>query len=205
MADQPIPPGREWTGTHKVAKDSRWLCAEDLPVDRDVPVEIEKVIRRDGLTMQEGRPIKVALSLKFKGKQKELILNRTNAKTLAVLFDSNDCGAWFGKRIALFVKTGVRYPDGTKGPAIRIRAKRMDQTKTGSDVVFDKLAANPLPDDAEQRETMLLAIDQEAMNRDMDQSAVMEMSEATFSGWDEFVKLPLADLSKVLEALSKLG
>lgn len=194
-SDQPIPPGREWTGTHKVAKDSRWLCAEDLPADKDIPVEIEKVMRRDQLTMQEGRKLKTALSLKFRGKQKELILNATNRKTLALLFDSHECGAWFGKRILLYVVPKIRYPDGSHGPAIRIRAKRVDQSKTGAQVVFDKLADNPLPDDAEQRAILLEAIDTEAMNLDMDEAAVAELAGGPLAEQSN------AQLSEVLKAM----
>lgn len=196
MADQAPPPGREWTGSHKVAKDSRWLCAEDLPADRDVQVEIEKVLRRDNLVMQEGRPMKVALSLKFRGKQKELILNATNRKTLAALFNSQDCGEWFGKRIALFVKQGVRYPDGTKGPAIRIRAQRIAQGGP------QRPAEEP-PEPAltgEEMEALLLAIDQAQMVADLDDAAVCEL--AGIESIDGLRALPPTKLKLVLKELA---
>lgn len=124
-----VPAGELYRGPSGIARDSTWLCAEDLPHDRDTVVSIEAVVRRDNLTMQGGRPKKIALSLRFVGKGRELMLNATNRKTLATMFGTNECAAWFGKRIALFVEQNVRRPDGTYGPAVRIRAKRIEQAE----------------------------------------------------------------------------
>ena len=201
MADQPLPPGQEYRGSHTVAKDSRWLCAEDLLArnTREVTVEIERVLRRDNLTMQEGRKMKVALSLKFRGKQKELLLNATNRKTLATLF-SSDCGEWYGKRIALFVQDNVRYPDGTKGPAIRIRARRISQAATASDHVFDELQKNPLPDDEEQRTILLDALAVAQVAADIDDAALW--AKAGVDSAEDFNRLPVDKLSALLKELS---
>lgn len=202
MADQPLPPGQEWKGSHTVAKDSRWLCAEDLLArdTREVAVEIEKVLRRDNVTMQEGRKMKVALSLKFKGKQKELLLNATNRKTLAALFDTSDCGQWYGKRIMLYVKDDVRYPDGTRGPALRIRSRRLPQGKDANDVVFNALQNDPLPSDQTQRNTLLDAIYVEQMNADMDDAALW--AKAGVDSSEDLVKLPMDKLSALLKELA---
>ena len=122
-----VPQGAEYRGPSGIARESVWLCSEDLPHDRDTEVGIESVIIRRNVQMQGGRPKSIALSLKFVGKSRELMLNATNRKTLAALFESNQCEAWFGKRVALFVEQDVRRPDGTRGPAVRIRAKRIEQ------------------------------------------------------------------------------
>ena len=125
MSTNEVPAGESYKGPSGIARDSNWLTNEDLPHDRDTVVTIEVVRLRRNLTMQGGRPKPIGLSLKFVGKSRELLLNATNRKTLAALFDTNECGAWFGKQIALFVEQDVRRPDGTKGPAVRIRAKRI--------------------------------------------------------------------------------
>lgn len=184
-----------------MAKDSRWLCAEDLLArnTREVQVEIEKVLRRDNLTMQEGRKMRVALSLKFKGKQKELLLNATNRKTLGQLF-TNDCGEWYGKRIALFVQDNVRYPDGTRGPALRIRARRLSQAATPAEHVFDELEKNPLPDDGEQRSILLDALAVAQVNADIDDAALW--AKAGVDSSEDFNKLPTEKLSAILKELS---
>ncbi|MEY4783695.1 MAG: hypothetical protein RIR41_1630 [Pseudomonadota bacterium] len=124
-----IPVGELYRGPSGIARESTWLTSEDLQHDRDGIVTIEAVVRRDNLTMQGGRTKKVGLSLRFVGKQRELLLNATNRKTLAVMFGTNECAQWFGKRIALFVEQNVRRPDGTYGPAVRIRAKRIEQAE----------------------------------------------------------------------------
>lgn len=117
------PPGEVYKGPSGIARDSQWLSNEDIPHDRDTVVEIECVTIRRNLQMQGGRPKSIALSLKFKGKQRELMLNATNRKTLAALFGTNECAQWFGRKIILYVQQDIRRPDGTVGPAVRIRAK----------------------------------------------------------------------------------
>jgi len=122
-----IPEGDIYKGPSGIARESNWLTNEDIPHDRDTVVTIETVIIRRNVQMQGGRPKNIALSLKFVGKARELMLNATNRKTLAALFESNQCEAWFGKKVALFVEQDIRRPDGTRGPAVRIRAKRIEQ------------------------------------------------------------------------------
>jgi hypothetical protein len=140
MSDIDVPPGADYRGPSGIARESNWLTNEDVPHDKDTVVTIESVTLRRNLKMQGGRPKNVALSLKFVGKNRELMLNATNRKTLAALFQTNECGAWFGKRIALYVEQDVRRPDGTKGPAVRIRAKRIEQAAPPSE------ANNSAPD-----------------------------------------------------------
>ena len=127
MSAPSIPPGQKYAGPSGIARESNWLTNEDIPHDRDTLVTIETVVLRRNLTMDQGRKKDIALSLKFEGKQRELMLNATNRKTLAALFRSNQCEAWWGKRVLLYVEQGVRRPDGTNGPAVRIRAKRVEQ------------------------------------------------------------------------------
>ncbi len=120
MVNFDVPAGEVYKGASGVARDSVWLTSEDLPHDRDVVVTVEKVTLRRNLTMQGGRPKAVMLSLKFVGKDRELGLNATNRKAVVAMYGSL-CAEWFGKRVTLFVEQDVRRPDGTRGPAVRIR------------------------------------------------------------------------------------
>jgi len=142
VSDFDVPKGVTYKGPSGIARDSLWLTNEDLPHDKDVVVTIEAVFRRDNVKFQGGRTKPITLSLKFVGKDRELALNATNRKRLAALFDTNECSAWFGKRIALYVEQGVRKPDGTTGPAVRIRPKRIEQSTP------DTLIDNPLTTDS---------------------------------------------------------
>lgn len=146
MSTFDVPAGQDYKGPSGIARDSNWLTNEDIPHDRDTPVTIESVVLRRNLKMQGGRPKEVALSLKFVGKSRELMLNATNRKTLAALFQTNECAAWFSKKILLYVEQDVRRPDGTKGPAVRIRAKRVPQKEEGvaeNPITTDKPEAGP--------------------------------------------------------------
>ncbi len=127
MSDFNVPAGSEYKGPSGIARDSCWLTSEDLPHDRDTVVTIESVLRRDNVKFQGGRTKPITLSLKFVGKGRELALNATNRKILAAMFGTNECAAWYGRRVGLFVEANVRRPDGTYGPAVRIRAKRLEQ------------------------------------------------------------------------------
>jgi hypothetical protein len=125
MSDFDLPAGQEYKGPSGIARESNWLTNEDLPHDRDVVVTIEKVVVRKNVKFQGGRTKKVYLSLKFEGKERELGINATNRKVMNALFTSKTA-AWKGKTVALYVEQNVRYPDGTTGPAVRIRPKRID-------------------------------------------------------------------------------
>jgi hypothetical protein len=117
-----IADGEVYKGPCGIGRDSPWLTSEDLPHDKDVTVVIESVRVRRNVEMQGGRPKKVALSLKFAGKERELMLNATNRKAVSALYGANT-GEWFGKRVILHVEQDVRRPDGTRGPAVRIRPR----------------------------------------------------------------------------------
>lgn len=156
MADFDTPAGKEYRGPSGIARDSVWLTNEDIPHDRDTVVTIESVQLRQNVKFQGGRTKPNALSLKFVGKSRELALNATNRKTLAALFQTNECAAWFGKRVALFVEQGVRRPDGTTGPAVRIRAKRIEQAAAAQSDAAD----NPMLTSADEAAAIRAARDE---------------------------------------------
>ncbi len=122
-----VPDATPYGGPLGIARDSIWLTSEDLPHDRDTEVVIEQINMRKGVKWQGGRVSPVVVSAQFKGKSRELRLNATHRKTLRNLFQSSEGRDFVGKRVALYVEQDVRRPDGTTGPAVRIRAKRLPQ------------------------------------------------------------------------------
>lgn len=93
------------------SSDSNWLKAEHLPAGREIPVSISgtEITELDG---------KKKMVLKFQGKEKGLVLNKTNAMTIAHVYGP-DANTWIGKGILLFT-TRVDYA-GQMVDAIRVR------------------------------------------------------------------------------------
>ena len=89
-----------------------YLKAADLQ-GQEVTVMIDHCSAQ---VMEDG---KQKIALRFAGKQKGLLLNKTNTRTLvAALGDETD--AWVGKQITLY-STNVDF-QGSMVPAIRVRA-----------------------------------------------------------------------------------
>lgn len=115
--------GEIYRGPCGALKDSNWLTAEALPIDRDIVVQIEAVIRRREVKFANETKHSYG-SLRFKGKEKELGLNSTHIKVLKALFGP-DTSAWFGRHIALYVDPDVSA-FGQIVSAVRIRARHVD-------------------------------------------------------------------------------
>lgn len=108
------------SGTHFLSMfDRDYLGYFDLQ-GRDVTVTISKVIGGQ-LTAMGGRKSKKPI-VYFEGKEKGLICNKTNSKTIAAMY-GNYVEEWVGKKITLYTST-TRNPDGTGDvECIRIRPK----------------------------------------------------------------------------------
>ena len=120
-----------YTGTVSGMRTSPWLASEDLDGLGEVPVVIEAVYKHGDVTMQDGRKLKVMFALKFAGKDKEMVVNATNRKTLAAAFGAN-VKAWKGKSVLLYVQDGVKNPAGgapVKGLRIKIKPERKIDTR----------------------------------------------------------------------------
>jgi hypothetical protein len=87
--------------------DREYIGSWDLPRDRDAIVIIRDV---KGVELNNGRTKNKKPVLYFAGKDKGMVCNKTNAKTIAGLY-GNDVAAWVGKAVALFVTT-TRDPNG---------------------------------------------------------------------------------------------
>ena len=114
-------------GTHFLTMfDRDYLGSFDLQ-GRDVTVTISKVVGGQ-LTAQGGRKSKKPICY-FDGKEKGLICNKTNSKTIASMY-GNYVEAWVGKRITLYVST-TNNPDGSGSvECIRIRPTVPGAVKT---------------------------------------------------------------------------
>lgn len=111
----------EFIGRSAEMRVSPWLAAEDIDGLGDVKVTIAKVRKHEDVEFEQGRKVKVAYSLQFDGKQRELVLNATNRKAVMAMFGTVTTG-WLGKQITLYVDPNVKLKGQTvKG--IRIRQK----------------------------------------------------------------------------------
>lgn len=89
---------------------SNFLKAADLPDGKQVPVVIEscELIKMDD---------KDKVNVHFKGKEKTLVLNKTNSNAISHVYGP-DTDAWIGKSIFLFTAL-VEY-QGNSVPAVRV-------------------------------------------------------------------------------------
>lgn len=66
--------------------------AADIPHGRSIPCMIENAIVRD---FDDGKKIE----LSFRGKQKRLIVNKTNARSIATVLQTDVINQWIGRTI----------------------------------------------------------------------------------------------------------
>lgn len=100
---------------------SPWLAGEDLNGMGDIEVEIEDVLLWDEVAFDAGRKEKNVPSLKFVGKQKQLVLRTgANRKALVAAFGT-DTKQWRGKKIVLYFEPNVKMKGVLVG-GIRIKA-----------------------------------------------------------------------------------
>lgn len=92
------------------------------------PVVTIEAIRMQELGQGEEKDTKPVIS--FVGKDKEMVLNKTNANTIAGLYGM-DTKDWIGKKIRLTV-TEVAFR-GKMGPAIRVSSIKPDDDSKSED------------------------------------------------------------------------
>lgn len=125
---------------------SKHLRAEDIGTARPV-VTIDRVgIEKVG---DDEKPV-----LYFSGKDKGLVLNRTNSNTLIDLLGTPETDEWAGCRILLYV-TKVDF-QGKRVPAIRIEAA---PPRAVTPVVVGKAKASSAKPEPESAEDELMADD----------------------------------------------
>ena len=105
---------KELTGNWKKHYDYRFLSAEELT--RDVTVRIEKVVQEEAFN---GREKEAVVVLMFAGKDKGVICNKTNAKTISKIAGSPNFEDWKGVDITLTTQTVSAF--GQQVQAIRVK------------------------------------------------------------------------------------
>ena len=110
----------EFTGrTSAMRTNTPWLASEDLMGLGPVKVTIEGVYHHDEAIFDAGRKEKNVFSVKFAGKEKQLVLNSTNRRRLVALFDTTDVTKWKGKEVTLVVSETKLM--GQTVPCIRVK------------------------------------------------------------------------------------
>jgi hypothetical protein len=100
---------KPFTGLSGALRTSPWLAGEDLVGLGEVPCIIEQVLIYDEVAFDGGRKEKNVPTLKFKDKQKQLVLRTSaNRKTLIRMFGS-DTKLWLGKTVHLFFDPNVKF------------------------------------------------------------------------------------------------
>ena len=103
---------------------SNSLKKEDLPKPAKVVIESVEVVEFD-----EGPKLR----LNFKGKEKHLICNKTNARTIASMH-GNDTDGWMGKEIVLYNDPNVSMGDKVVG-GIRVQYQ-VPESDLNDDIPF---------------------------------------------------------------------
>jgi hypothetical protein len=86
--------------------NSDHLKADDIPAGKQVTVVIESI---DVQEFEDDNGKKSKLVVSFEGKEKTLVLNKTNATSISHVL-GDDYGNWMGKAIILF-STKVSFGD----------------------------------------------------------------------------------------------
>lgn len=97
---------------------SNWLKADDLPEDDDLQVTIKSIVTEE---VGQGTERETKAVVYFRETDKGLVLNKTNAGTIAQIHGT-DTDDWEGKKIALFAQE-VDFR-GKQVLAIRVRLKK---------------------------------------------------------------------------------
>jgi|TARA_R110000868_G_scaffold16851_2_gene74617 hypothetical protein len=113
---------KTFTGLSGALRTSPWLAGEDLVGIGEVQCVIEQVLIYDEVMFDGGRKEKNVPTLKFKDKQKQLVLRTSaNRKVLVRMFGSNT-KEWIGKLIYIYFEPDVKFAGKAVG-GIRIKEK----------------------------------------------------------------------------------
>lgn len=116
------------TGDESLPRDADYLGVIDFAAGAEPVLTIDKLYNGE-ITLSQGKQKKKVITFVEErvpgiNEVRPLVLNRTNWKTLKKLFGEMTASALNGKKIQLYLQSGVRNP-GTKevGNGIRIRDK----------------------------------------------------------------------------------
>lgn len=103
----------------ELKKPSPWLASEDIVGRGDIKVVIEAVYKHENVEFEQGRKEKKVFTIKYKGKEKQHIINATNRSVLRSRFGP-DVQKWKGQEVTLYVDENVKMM-GKTVCGIRIR------------------------------------------------------------------------------------
>ena len=96
-----------------------FIEAEDLPEGQDIKVTITKVRKATRADKgQSGQVLENPIA-SIKGKDKEWVLNKTNAKAIRRMY-GNEMDGWAGKEVVIY-RTTCNAFGNAKTPCIRVR------------------------------------------------------------------------------------
>ncbi len=95
---------------------STYLKASDIPEGQFVPVTIDRV--EEANMAQEGNPADIKPVMYFVGKEKGMVLNKTNSEAIAASY-GYETEEWAGKRVSIYI-TATNTPDGKPCMGLRI-------------------------------------------------------------------------------------
>jgi hypothetical protein len=116
---------------------SKYLKAEDLK-GKNVTVTIEQVNKEKVGPMKESKPV-----ISFVNTLKKMVLNKTNAATIAKLY-GEETGEWMGKRIILYPKETEFQGEMVLAVRVRLETPTCPQKPSSDDK--GRLHDNPLPE-----------------------------------------------------------
>ena len=108
---------------------SKYLKAADIG-ESDLIVTIKKLVKEELGQDRDEKPV-----LYFSETDKGLVLNKTNAESIAAIY-GNDLGGWVGKRIALYA-TEVSFA-GKVSMGIRVRLRAPAAVRKAAPVIVDE-------------------------------------------------------------------
>lgn len=100
--------------------DYRFLSGDEL--NGEITVTIERVVNEEVFNPSSNSK-ETALALYFKGAKKGIVLNKTNAKTIAKVVGSPMIEEWVGKKIIIYPKAGKFF--GEQMQVVRVKMQKV--------------------------------------------------------------------------------
>lgn len=112
--------GVAYNGPASAMKDSDWLTVEDMQGMRRPHIDliVDEVLKHRNLKFKGGRTEEKKYSLKFKGADKQLLLNSTNIDRMIAWYGKHTSD-WIGVKVRLHLEED-KLPAGGRGPCTRI-------------------------------------------------------------------------------------
>lgn len=131
----------------KTLVDFKRVSSSSL-LEKEQTYTISKITDPQEIIAENGRKGKVPLCY-FKETELPLALNKTNFKTLEKLFNSEFREDWYGKRITIFVKDGIKFGnDIVQGIRVRDYLPAQPKIEKCADCQSEIVSANGMTAEA---------------------------------------------------------